>query len=235
MRRLAKKIAKAYAEKVIAIHKHEQSFGGVAKRQDGLSWLDDDLDDDLDEDAQLEVFVAYDRMSRQLSATNRSALKVQGIAIDLRAEHRVNATIQAARQKNVVLVAKANRAYAQSVREIFDDPESYGLSVRELTQKLLEKGDVWASRAELIARDQTLKLNSAVTKDRHQSAGISQYTWSTSLDDRVRPEHAELEGTVQSWDVPPDPGHPGEDFQCRCVAIPIVPDLTEEDPSDEEA
>jgi SPP1 gp7 family putative phage head morphogenesis protein len=74
----------------------------------------------------------------------------------------------------------------------------------------------------LIARDQTLKLNSAITKDRHIAAGISEYTWSTSLDDRVRPEHEALEGTKHSWDAPPEPGHPGEDFQCRCVAIPVI-------------
>ncbi len=33
-------------------------------------------------------------------------------------------------------------------------------------------------------------------------------------------------GTEQSWDSPPDlesgPCHPGEDFQCRCVGLPVL-------------
>ena len=78
------------------------------------------------------------------------------------------------------------------------------------------------SRAELIARDQTLKLNGAITKARQTSAGVNSYTWNTSHDDRVRESHAALDGQIISWDAPPEAGHPGEDFQCRCVPIPVI-------------
>ncbi len=85
--------------------------------------------------------------------------------------------------------------------------------------------DVSDSRAELIARDQVLSLNAQITAQRQQDAGITEYVWTTSQDERVRPEHEALEGQTFSWDDPPDEGHPGEAVMCRCVAFPIVPEL----------
>ncbi len=100
--------------------------------------------------------------------------------------------------------------------------------------------DVSSSRAELIARDQTLKLNSLVTKERHAAAGIESYVWTTSNDERVRETHEALEGQEFRWDDPPevnddgDTGHPGEDFQCRCIAFPVLPELDEEAPAEDD-
>jgi len=115
--------------------------------------------------------------------------------------------------------------YADQVEEIFSDPSNFGLRVEELQAMLLERADVSVSRAELIARDQTLKLLGQINEERQTAAGVESYEWSTSNDERVRDEHQILEGTTQSWDSAPEPGHPGEDFQCRCVAVPIIPEL----------
>lgn len=100
--------------------------------------------------------------------------------------------------------------------------------IRALVQDRLGVG---RSRAELIARDQVLKLNSDMTAERHRAVGVTRYKWSTSRDERVRAGHRHLEGTTQTWANPPvvDPrtgrrDHPGRDYQCRCVAIPIFDD-----------
>jgi len=79
-------------------------------------------------------------------------------------------------------------------------------------------------RAMLIARDQISKHNGALTRARMQGAGIARYQWSSSKDERVRTSHSTLEGRVFSWDRPPPVGHPGEDIQCRCVALPVFDD-----------
>lgn len=128
--------------------------------------------------------------------------------------------IEAARDRNIKLVEEAHRVYAKSVRDIIDDPKNFGLRVEEITAQLLARGDVSESRAELIARDQTLKLNGQIAQMRMIRAGVGSYTWSTSGDERVRDEHAALEGQTFTWEGPPDVGHPGQDFQCRCVAVP---------------
>ena len=50
------------------------------------------------------------------------------------------------------------------------------------------------------------------------------YIWRTKKDDKVRGKHAEREGEIFNWHVPPEGGHPGEDYNCRCWAEPYDPE-----------
>lgn len=47
------------------------------------------------------------------------------------------------------------------------------------------------------------------------------YIWRTQDDVKVRPEHAANDDKIFAWDNPPDTGHPGEGYGCRCWAEPI--------------
>lgn len=49
------------------------------------------------------------------------------------------------------------------------------------------------------------------------------YVWYTRGDEKVRDTHAERQGMVFSWDNPPEGGHPGEDYGCRCLALEYKP------------
>ena len=75
---------------------------------------------------------------------------------------------------------------------------------------------------------------------RQQAAGVNEYTWSTSRDERVRPMHAKLEGQRFAYDDPPETtedgetNNPGEDWQCRCIALPVISLLELEEPEAEE-
>ncbi len=142
----------------------------------------------------------------------------------------VPSTVQAqaglARDNAITLCEKAVISYADQTREVFADPEqTIGKRWEDLRDALIDRGVVNESRAELIARDQTLKLNAAINQAHQRSVGVDSYVWSTSGDERVRDSHAELDGQTFRWDAPPEPGNPGEDFQCRCVALPIIDDL----------
>lgn len=132
-------------------------------------------------------------------------------------------------RNNTELIRLEERARAE-VRGVIEGPLREGVRVEEVRKKIEERLGVVRSRAELIARDQTLKLYGQIQEARQTAAGIEEYTWSTSEDERVRAGHEHLEGTTQRWDNPPivDPktgrkAHPGGDFQCRCAAIPILP------------
>lgn len=46
------------------------------------------------------------------------------------------------------------------------------------------------------------------------------YIWETQNDNRVRSSHAERQGKVFCRKNPPEGGNPGEDYGCRCRAIP---------------
>lgn len=90
-----------------------------------------------------------------------------------------------------------------------------------------ERLDVTDSRCDLIARDQVAKLNGQFTRERQQDIGVDSYTWRTVGDERVRDTHQEVDGQTFSWDQPPgetDFNHPGEDYQCRCFAEPVLPE-----------
>jgi SPP1 gp7 family putative phage head morphogenesis protein len=112
-------------------------------------------------------------------------------------------------------------------------------TVETLRRQIETRLDVVRSKADLLARDQVLKLNANITKERQTAAGITEYVWTTSNDERVREAHAELDGETFSWDDPPvtndagDRNHPGEDYQCRCIAFPVLPELGEDSGDDE--
>ena len=61
-----------------------------------------------------------------------------------------------------------------------------------------------------------------------KQAGITdQYVWRTERDARVRRSHRMNDGRVFSWDDEPATGHPGEDYNCRCEAVPYIAGETE--------
>lgn len=108
--------------------------------------------------------------------------------------------------------------------------QSIGRRHEDIAKDMQALFNVEESKARFIARDQTAKLNAKITQATHQSVGIYDYEWSTSRDSRVRDMHGELEGTRHAYANPPivsDDGrtaNPGEDYNCRCVAIPVLPD-----------
>lgn len=59
---------------------------------------------------------------------------------------------------------------------------------------------------------------------RQRGLGIRQYVWRSRDDGKVRSSHAQYDDQVFSWDDPPEGGHPGQAFNCRCHAEPYVQD-----------
>lgn len=143
-------------------------------------------------------------------------------------------------RRNVRLVKSLQGDQIDRLEKIVNGADAVGERVEPLARTLEREFNLTKARAALIARDQTLKLNAQITQERQQAAGVDTYIWTTAGDSRVRgnptglypnsgSNHWRLDGTRQSWAKPPitnqDTGarhHPGEDFQCRCVALPDV-------------
>lgn len=66
-----------------------------------------------------------------------------------------------------------------------------------------------------------------INAERQQALGIDRYIWRSRDDDRVRDLHAAHDDEVYFWDEPPEGGHPGEAYGCRCVAEPVLADEDE--------
>lgn len=143
-------------------------------------------------------------------------------------------------RRNVGLVKSVGRDQLERLETAIREADKTGLQVAPLRQQIQESFALPRARAELIARDQVLKLNSQITQERQKAAGIDTYIWTTVKDERVRgrpgglwaasqANHWALDGTRQRWSERPITNpvtgarhHPGEDFQCRCQALPDV-------------
>ena len=55
----------------------------------------------------------------------------------------------------------------------------------------------------------------------HNQRTGTHYIWRSTPDSKTRSHHASRDGQIYSWDNPPSGGHPQEDYNCRCRAIPI--------------
>lgn len=121
------------------------------------------------------------------------------------------------------------------LRQRVSDNAFKGMRAADLAKALQHDWGISRNKARFLARQETSLLMSKFREARYKSAGVSKYRWSSSGDARVRESHAALDGHIFTWDSPPivDPatgrrGHPGEDYGCRCVAIPLIDDEAEE-------
>lgn len=89
------------------------------------------------------------------------------------------------------------------------------------------------TRAQLIARTETSKAQSALTRSRAESIGINWYEWRTSGDGRVRDSHRHMDRVLVRYNEPPSPEalinkkshgryNAGDIWNCRCYAAPLV-------------
>ena len=99
----------------------------------------------------------------------------------------------------------------------------------KLAREIAAERGISLRKADFIAEQETSLFVSKWREQRAKDVGCTRYKWSTSHDERVRPDHRALNGKVFSFDDPPVTNqatgahnNPGEDFRCRCVAIPIL-------------
>lgn len=127
---------------------------------------------------------------------------------------------QLSRIKNVVLSdLRAGNFSQKTIRDTIE--HDFGISSRH---------------ADFIARDQSHKMTSTLNQLRYQNLGWTKYIWRTARDRRVRgtpkskdglypnarPSHYAREGKVFEFKKPPKGGGPGQDYNCRCYAEPII-------------
>jgi SPP1 gp7 family putative phage head morphogenesis protein len=113
----------------------------------------------------------------------------------------------------------------------------------ETAVKTIEKSyGVATGKAKFLARQETGLLMAKFKEVRYKDVGVRKFKWrcvSGTAAHPVRPAHKALDGKVFSWDNPreldkngfvnPNGAHkpgenknPGEDYNCRCTAVPIV-------------
>jgi hypothetical protein len=104
----------------------------------------------------------------------------------------------------------------------------------KITEQHLE--DLLINRAKLITRTQVSRAIATESIARFKEAGLTHYVWRTSEDERVvgnpkglyptgnpgHENHYIRDGKVFAFDNPPEDGHPGFAYNCRCVMLPVI-------------
>ena len=110
-----------------------------------------------------------------------------------------------------------------------------GFRSDRMVEAIQAEAGVSRRKAQFLARQETSLLVSKYRQASYQEVGLNEYQWSTSHDVRVRHDHKDLDGRIFRYDNPPITddatgarNNPGEDFNCRCVAIPIFKESWED-------
>lgn len=127
-------------------------------------------------------------------------------------------------RENAALIVSQPTEVAERCGQVVRQMVPAGSRWETIAKRLEEEQGIASRRAALIARDQVSKYNAELTKIQQKGAGIEYYMWQGAMDNRERPSHVALQGTVWSWDRPPPIGSPGEPIQCRCWASPVTSD-----------
>jgi SPP1 gp7 family putative phage head morphogenesis protein len=127
--------------------------------------------------------------------------------------------------QNSQLITSLADQELERVASIIERSLQQGSSIKNITDQIQKSFGINRRRATLIARDQTTKLNSNLTRLRQQEVGVEEYVWQTAGDERVRPSHKANDGKTFRWDKPPKTGHPSFEINCRCVALPVLEGL----------
>jgi SPP1 gp7 family putative phage head morphogenesis protein len=131
----------------------------------------------------------------------------QGLLDSFVEEHRK--LIKSVRQEHLDKIALTIK---RNIRE--------GRLEKDIAKEIRSVTDISKRRSSLIARNAPLQYSGALTKRHQMSAGIKQYRWQTSHDERVRESHRKLDGKVFNWNSPGP--YPRNEVNCRCDAIPLL-------------
>ncbi len=142
--------------------------------------------------------------------------------------------LQASIADNTQLIQSIASQYLERVETIVITNMRAGMRPSKIEQQLVDQFGVTKRRARMIARDQTSKTSNGLARKRMQASGVEYFQWITSKDERVRSRHRRIANKmtayglgVYKWDNLPlsDSGEPiacGDDYQCRCIARPVL-------------
>lgn len=127
--------------------------------------------------------------------------------------------------ENVSLIKSIPADTLGDMRTIVRNGFVNGKSTTNIMKEIQHTYNVGKNHARLLARDQIGKLNASINEAQQRDAGIEEYIWDDCGDGRVRDSHKALNGKRFRWDDPPMVDvrtgrrcHPGQDYQCRCIA-----------------
>lgn len=155
----------------------------------------------------------------------------------------LRARLSASVAENIALIRSIPDTYHGKLSGIIlRSVQQGGTGTAQLLDEIKSLNVVTENRAELIAVDQTKKINSAMNTERMRSAGVNKFEWIHSGGGKEPRElHVRYDGQIFDINDPPiidertgERGMPGVLLNCKCKARPIV-DFTQYLNNDEQA
>lgn len=174
------------------------------------------------------------KMIRESSAANFTSFTSQSKAIgaslkSMLSDTAIGQTARMLQNRQVELIKSLPLEAGLRAQELAQQAVIGGKRADVVAAELARTEEVTLNRATLIARTEAAKANAAITQARAEFIGATHYIWRTAEDADVRESHAVMEGVVCEFANPPaiegEGNHgPGEIYNCRCYAEPIIPE-----------
>lgn len=161
------------------------------------------------------------------------------LAISPKLSEQAKAELKREYTKNMeIWVDKFSREEIVALRQRIEINATQGYRFDRLIASIKNRYSVSENKAKFLARQETSLFLANFRKQRFLDAGVRRYRWSDAHDERVRKTpnggHKALNGKIFYYDQKAPamyfscgrPCNPGEDYECRCVDIPVLEGLS---------
>jgi SPP1 gp7 family putative phage head morphogenesis protein len=109
-------------------------------------------------------------------------------------------------ERNAKLITGIPKKVSEEITDYIARRTTEGRRAQDISEELQSiYPKLLKNKADLIARTEVSKTQSAITQERSQRIGLNWYIWRTSDDSRVRSSHKHMEGVLINWNDPPSP------------------------------
>lgn len=179
--------------------------------------IEDLLEDETRVIIQRAARSATRRFARETGIRDKDAFESLTLAFDQPVSPQVQSNMVLAQ---IGLMTKFTNAFQSRVLSTLSDGIQAGESISQLRDRVMEATNFAASRAESIARTETIRTFNQAAVSRFQQHGVNMVEWITAGDERVDPDICEpLEG--ERFLIGTEPENPAH-TRCRCSWLPVI-------------
>jgi SPP1 gp7 family putative phage head morphogenesis protein len=163
----------------------------------------------------VQAFAYIDRATREGLQKQMERLTGQSLWLGIHSTNLLDTFVK----EHSSLIKSVQRQHVEKIGAAISRGIRDGRLHKDIVKDIRARTAMEKRRAQLIARNAPLQYSGALTRHHQISAGIKQYYWQTSHDERVRESHRGRDGKIFDWDGPGP--HPRSEVNCRCDAVPV--------------
>lgn len=154
--------------------------------------------------------------------------KAHGFTVDLQLTDYTKESLKGVIAENTALIRSIGNQYLEKVQMHVWESVLSGLDAHQLSENLKHDFGVATRRADLIARDQTAKANSAIEIARRTELGITEAIWVHSGGGK-EPRQSHVRASGKRYEITKgllidgEYIQPSQKINCRCVSKAVLP------------